>query len=314
MEIKAGKRGESPAVLRDLGNPAGGCRATDPDGVRRHADGQSLGKLPRSFIHRMKPKFALLTALVAGLLPVAAIAQALPAAPQQAAPAASSDSAAPAPVPSTSASPAGQAPVFAPPSAFPARVALIMFTEAVYDTNEGQQAVAELQKKYQPQKDKLDALATEIDTLKKQMQAAPATLSDVERAARMKTIDTKDKQYQRDGDDAQTSYQTDLNEALGKVAQKFEVVMKKYVSDNGYTLLINAGDQSSPVMWASNQPNADITMAVIDVYNKSSGVAPPTPSAPSAATRARPAGTTTPRSAAPAKPATSTTTPKPPAK
>ena len=67
-----------------------------------------------------------------------------------------------------------------------------MFTEAVYDTNEGQQAVADLQKKYQPQKDKLDALAAEIDTLKKQLQAAPATLSEADRAAKLKVIDTKD--------------------------------------------------------------------------------------------------------------------------
>ena len=190
-----------------------------------------------------------------------------------------------------------------PPSAFPARVALIMFTEAVYDTNEGQQAVAELQKKYQPQKDKLDALAAEVDTLKKQLQAAPSTLPEADRAAKLKVIDTKDTQYQHEAEDAQNAYQADLNEALGKVAQKFDAVMKKYVSDNGYTLLINAGDQQSPVMWATSQPNADITAAVIDAYNKASGVASPPPAAPAAATRPKPASTTTPRSG------TTTTTP-----
>jgi len=79
-------------------------------------------------------------------------------------------------------------------------------------------------------------------------------------------------------------------------------VMKKYVSDNGYTLLLNAGDQQSPVMWASMEPNADITMAVIDAYNKSSGIAPPPPAAP-AATRAKPAATT-PRTTTTPKPAT----------
>jgi outer membrane protein len=151
-----------------------------------------------------------------------------------------------------------------------------MFTEAVYNTNEGQRAVQELQKKYAPQKDKLDALGTEIDSLKKQLQAAPATLSDEERAARQKTIDTKVKQFERDGEDAQTAYNADVNEALGKVAQKFDVVMRKYVSDNGYTLLINAGDQSSPVLWAAAQPNADITLAAIEAYNAASKVPAPT--------------------------------------
>jgi outer membrane protein len=239
----------------------------------------------------MNYKFALLSALVAGLLPVAAVAQAVPDAPQQATPAAAS-APAPAAAPATSAPAAAaakaqQAPTLVPPSAFPARIALISFTEAVTFTNEGQRAGEELRKQYQPKKEKLDALAADIDSLKKQLQAAPATLSDEERANRQKTIDTKVKQFERDGEDAQTAYNADLNEALGKVAQKFDVVMRKYVSDNGYTLLINAGDQASPVLWAASQPNADITLAVIEAYNAASKVAPPTASP--AAGRARPA-------------------------
>jgi len=178
-----------------------------------------------------------------------------------------------------------------------------MFTEAVYNTNEGQRATEEIRKKYQPQKEKLETLGTEIDSLKKQLQAAPATLSDEERAARQKTIETKTKQFERDGEDAQTAYNADVNEALGKVAQKFDVVVRKYVSDNGYTLLINAGDQSSPVLWAASQPNADITLAAIEAYNAASKVPPPTASAAGAR---RPAATAT-HTAAPhttAKPAT----------
>ena len=167
-----------------------------------------------------------------------------------------------------------------------------MFTEAVYETNEGQQAVTELQKKYQPQKEKLDTEAAEVDSLKKALQAAPATLTETERAAKLKVIDTKDTAYQHEAEDAQNAYQADLNEALGKVANNFAIVMKKYVSDNGYTMLLNVGDQqSSPVMWASAQPNADITLAVIDAYNKSSGIAAPAP----AASVKRPAAATTPR-------------------
>ena len=61
----------------------------------------------------------------------------------------------------------------------------------------------DLRKKYQPQQTQLQNLAAEIDSLKKQLQAAPATLSDEEKASRAKTIDTKDKQYQRDSEDFQ---------------------------------------------------------------------------------------------------------------
>jgi outer membrane protein len=232
----------------------------------------------------MNHKFALLASvLVAGLLPMSAIAQTAPAEAQPAAPVAAPASAPTAPAPV--AAPAQQAPTLAPPSAYPARIALIMFEQAVYATNEGQRSVGELQKKYQPKKDTIDALAKEIDSLKKQLQAAPATLSEEERTSRLKSIDTKEKQYQRDAEDASNAYQSDLQEALGKVAQKFDVVLRKYVSDNGYTLLLNAGDQQSPVMWVAANPNADITLAAIQAYNAASGVAAQLPSGPAAARR-----------------------------
>ena len=146
MEIKAVKRGESLARLRDTGNPAGGCRATDPDGARGHVRRQMDQENFQGALHRMKPKFALLAALVAGLLPVAAVAQALPAAPQPAAPAATPPRRRTRTSRRTGRSAArAQAPVIVPPSAFPARIALIMFEYAVANTNEGQRAMADLQ-------------------------------------------------------------------------------------------------------------------------------------------------------------------------
>ena len=246
----------------------------------------------------MNHKSLLLAAFIAGLLPVAAVAQAAPAAPQPAAPAA--------------AAPAASAPAAEPappaPTAYPAKIALIAFEQAVLQTNEGQQTLAEVQKKYVGKKQQLDALAAEIDTLKKQLQAAPATLSDAERAARLKTIDTKDKQYQRDADDASTAYNADVQEALSKVMQKVDVVLREYVQKNGYTLLLDVGGQQSPVMWTAPDPNADITDAVIAAYNTASGVAPPPPAAPTPTAAPKPAATQ------PKPPATHSPATKPPAK
>lgn len=223
----------------------------------------------------MNYKFVLLAALIAGTLPLAGVAQEPASAPVQTAPPATA-------APSSQASAAATAPAPVPASAYPAKVALVAFEQAVYATNEGQRAVEEVRKKFQPQKDKIDALAAEIDSLKKQLQSAPATLTEADRAARLKTIDAKDKQYQRDAEDAQNAYNADLQEALGKIAQKVNAVMVNYVEKNGYTLLLNVGTQQSQVMWTAPNPNADITEAVIAAYNASSGVAAPPPAAPSA--------------------------------
>jgi outer membrane protein len=186
--------------------------------------------------------------------------------------------------------PATPAPAPVAPQAIPAKVALIAFEQSVFATNEGQKAVQDVQKKYEPKKTQIDALAQEVDSLKKQLQSAPATLTDEERASRLKNIDVKEKQLNRDAEDATAAYNADLQEAYGKLAQKVNLTMRKYVQDNGYTLLLDVSGQQSPVLWAL--PTTDVTEAVIAAYNTASGVAAPPPAAPSA-TRPR----TTPRPA-----------------
>lgn len=229
----------------------------------------------------MNRTLVLISALGAGLTTASGLAQA---------PAASRPSAA-APQPSPATPSAAAAP--AAPQAIPAKIALVAFEQAVFATNEGQRAVQDVQKKYEPKKAQIDTLSQEVDSMKKQLQSAPATLSDEERANRLKAIDTKEKQLNRDAEDAQNAYNTDLQEAYGKVAQKVSTTLKNYVSQNGYTLLLDVSNQQSNVMWAV--PSTDVTQAVVTAYNTSSGVAAPAPSAPSAS-RPRPA------SAAPSTP------------
>ncbi len=193
------------------------------------------------------------------------------------------------------AAPAAAAPAAVQPQAIPAKIALIAFEQAVFATNEGQKAIADVQKKYDPTRAKIQQQETEVESLQKQLQSA-TNISEDDRASRVRTIDAKQKQLQRDGEDASAAYQADLQEAYGKIAQKFNVVMQKYMTDNGYTLGldVSANQQQSSVLFAVAQ--TDVTRAVVDAYNTSSGV-PAQPAAGPAPTR-----TTTPRP--------STTTPK----
>ena len=177
-----------------------------------------------------------------------------------------------------------QAPAPAPvaPAAIPAKIALIAFEQAVFATNEGQKAVADVAKKFEPQKAKITAEETEIDSLQKQLQAA-GNISEEDRANRVRTIDTKQKTLQRDGEDAQGAYQSELQEAYAKVAAKVNVTLQKYLADNGYTLALDVSGQASNVLYAV--PQTDVTRAVIDAYNTSSGVAAPPAAGPAAAPR-----------------------------
>jgi outer membrane protein len=190
--------------------------------------------------------------------------------------------------------PAAAASKAAAPEAIPAKVAIIAFQQVVVATNEGQRSIADIQKKYEPQKAKINTEAADVDSLKKQVQSLPATTPDEERARRLRTIDEKEKQLNRDAEDAQNAYNADLQEAFGKVAQKVGAEAVKYAQENGFTMIINvdANQQApNPIMWW--QPTTDISQAVVNAYNTASGVSAPPPSAPTpAAHRSTPSGAT----------------------
>lgn len=236
----------------------------------------------------MNRTVALVTALAAAMSSAAGVAQT-----------AGSPAPAPAAAPATAPAPAAaHAPAL---QVVPAKIAVIEYEQATAATNEGQRALQALQKKYEPQKTQLQALQTEIESLTKQLQNAPATMTDEEKASRARTIDTKQKQLQRDGDDATSAFNAEMQEALGVVAKKLGPLVMKYVQDNGYTMLLDNTGQPAQgglsVLWT--QPGTtDISQAVVDAYNASSGVAAPAvPSAPSA-TRPHPT-TATPKPAVP---------------
>jgi outer membrane protein len=224
----------------------------------------------------MNRTFALVTALAAGITSAAGVAQ-------------------------TAGTPASAPPATAPArpalQVVPGKIAVIEFEQAAAATNEGQRTLLALQKKYEPQKAQLQTLQNEIESLTKQLQSAPATMPQDERDSRARTIDVKQKQYQRDGEDATNAFNAEMQDALGGVAKKLGPIVMKYVQDNGYTMLLdNTGQQGGlSILWY--QPGTtDISQAVVDAYNASSGVtAPAVPSAPSA-TRPHPTTTT------PAKP------------
>jgi outer membrane protein len=167
-------------------------------------------------------------------------------------------------------------------TAGPAKIAIIAFQPAVAQTNEGQRAFADLQKKYQPKQTQLKALNDEIDKLTKDLQAQGDKLSDAERAARAKTIDDKKKQLERSAEDAQNDFQNEMNELYGSLAQKVFDVLNDYAKQHGYTLVLDIAQQQNPVLFANE--SSDITKAVIAAYNAKSGVpapATPAPNAPS---------------------------------
>lgn len=163
----------------------------------------------------------------------------------------------------------------------PARIAVVAFQAAVTQTNEFQRNFGDLQKKYEPKREHLKSLNDEIEALQKQLQAQGATLSDVERETRAKTISDKQKQLQREQEDDQNDFQQEMQQTFNGVAQKVGEVLIAYAQQRGYTLVLDGGEQQTQMVLYAN-PATDISKAVLDAYNLKSGV--PAPAQPAAAT------------------------------
>jgi len=182
-------------------------------------------------------------------------------------------------------------------SAGVSKVAVINFQAAVAQTNEGQRNFGELQKKFDPKRAQLKTLQDEIDSLKKQLQASGDKLSDAERATRLKTIDEKEKAYQRSGEDASNDFQQEMQTTYQQLAEKVFGTVQAYAEQNGFTVVLDdtPSQQAAPtVLWASK--GTDITAAVIQAYNAKSGVPAPAASSVPSAPAPAPTHTTAPRS------------------
>jgi len=170
-------------------------------------------------------------------------------------------------------------------------VAVIAFEEAVVNTNEGQKAMQDVQTKYDPKRKQLEAQNAEIENLQKQLQAMPANAPDEDRAKLSRDIDAKTKQLQLDGQQTSDAANADAQTAFNAVARKVGGAAVKYAQEHGFTMLLNFPDprtqQPNQILWF--QPTSDITEAVINAYNLSSGVAAPAPSAPTPHRPAAPA-------------------------
>jgi outer membrane protein len=164
----------------------------------------------------------------------------------------------------------------------PLKIAVVSFQDVVTQTNEFQRNLADLQKKYDPKRQELKTLGDEIDTLTKQLDAQGASLSDTERATRAKTIDDKKKRAQRIADDAQNDFQQEMQQLFNATASKVGDVLIDYAKKQGYTLVLDGGEQQQGPFVLYTVPSTDISKAIVDAYNLKSGVSAPAslPAAP----------------------------------
>jgi len=174
------------------------------------------------------------------------------------------------------------------------KVGIIDIQQAIVGTNEGARDFETLQKKFEPKRNELAGLNTEIENLKKQLNTQGDKMNEEARATLLKSIESKQKVLQRTGEDAQNDFQQQQNEIAQRILQKMAPVIDKYAKSNGYGLLFDSSNPwpQGPLLWAT--AGVDLTKAVVDAYNSQSTVAPPArPAGAPGATTGKPMGAAT---------------------
>ena len=156
------------------------------------------------------------------------------------------------------------------------KIGIVNMQEAIVACNEGQRDFGALQKKFEPKREEIKRLTDEMDGLQKQLETQNDKLNEETRAKLVKDIADKKKNLQRVYEDATAEFQQQQSELANKIGTKMLEVLNKYGEANGYSIILDASTQNSPVLWAPATTN--ISPQIVEQYNTVSGVpAQPTP-------------------------------------
>jgi len=191
------------------------------------------------------------------------------------------------------------------------KVGILNIQGAIMASNEGRRDLEALDKKFDPKRTELQNLNKEIEDLKKQLNTQGDKMNEDARGNLVRNLESKQKQMQRASEDAQNDYTQQQSEIAQRILQKMAPLIDRFAKDNQFSLLIDVSQPwpQGQVLWFGS--NADVTKAVVDLYNAQSGV--PAPASNSSSSGKPTSGTTAPKPVAPThKPATTTTPTTPP--
>src|SRR5579864_8725988 len=219
----------------------------------------------------MKSKFMSIPLAVAATLTFSALAQTGSAAtPSGPATTPNASATAPAPVPMTG-----------------TKVGAINIEGAIFGSNEGQKELQTLQKKFEPKQAELKQQNDELEALKKQLNTQGDKLNEDAASNLKKQIETKQKSFDRNVQDAQEEFGSQQQDIASKILQKMAPMIVKYSQENGFGMIVDTSKpwpQSNVLWWGEA---VDITKPIVEAYNVQSGV--PAPAAPSSGAAAKPA-------------------------
>jgi outer membrane protein len=146
------------------------------------------------------------------------------------------------------------------------KIVTVSFNAAVLQTAEAQKDMGALKAKFAPRQAQLQTLNDEVEALRKQLSDPANKLSDTEMATRQRSLESKEKQLQRQAEDFKNDSDSESQQAFQRVAQKLYAFLQAYSQQHGYSAVIERGSDAAPVVWFV-AADMDITDQLVKAYN-----------------------------------------------
>jgi outer membrane protein len=199
-----------------------------------------------------------------------------------------------------------------------AKIAIVDTQELTLTSDEGKVVGDKLQKRFEAIKGELDKVRKEIDDKENNLRTRERLLSATAKAALQREIEDDKTKFERRAQD----YEKEMNEMqaalISPITEKVREVLRAYINEKGFTLVIDLASENPNVVWANanNNITKDVLTRLNDAFKRAGG-APPA-AAPAAAPKppatTAPASTTPPAANQPRPGATPTTPAAPPQK
>jgi outer membrane protein len=145
-------------------------------------------------------------------------------------------------------------------------IVTVSFNAAVLQTAEAKKSLSTIEARYAPKQKQLQALNDEVESLRKQLADTSSNLSDAERATRARSLESKEKELQRQAEDFKSDSQSESEQVFQRVAAKVYAFLQTFSQQHGYSAVIERGSDAYPVVWYA-ATNLDITDELIKAYN-----------------------------------------------
>jgi outer membrane protein len=154
------------------------------------------------------------------------------------------------------------------------KIVTVSFNAAVLQTAEAQKELGALKAKFASRQAQLQTLNDDVEALRKQMSDPANKLSETDMVTRQRSLESKEKQLQRQAEDFKNDSESESQQVFQRVAQKFYTFLQSYSTQHGYSAVIERGSDAAPVVWFA-AAEMDITDRLLKAYNaQSTGVSP----------------------------------------